>query len=105
MSRPFKHPRTGIYWLQKRVPQDLVSTLGRKEVTQSLGTRDPAEAKRKLAIELAELESQWADLRSGSRSITNQIAHALAAHSTIVGQKSAGTIRANNSRGIPNCIA
>ena len=28
MSRPFKHPKTGIFWLRKRVPKDLVALLG-----------------------------------------------------------------------------
>lgn len=25
MSRPFKHPKNGIFWLRKRVPKDLPS--------------------------------------------------------------------------------
>lgn len=50
MSRPHKHPRTGVYWLRERVPADLVATLGRGEVTRSLETKDPAEAKRLHAL-------------------------------------------------------
>lgn len=79
MSRPHKHPKTGIFWIRKRVPADLVPELGRKEVTRSLGTRDPAEAKTRYTQALAEIEAQWANLRRGSRDLTEREAHALAA--------------------------
>src|SRR5215207_1289622 len=79
MSRPHKHPRTGIYWFRRRVPTDLVEHLGRKEVTRSLGTRDAAQAKKLYAEALADYEVQWANLRAGSRAITEREAHALAA--------------------------
>jgi hypothetical protein len=46
MARPWKHPKTGIYWLRKRVPDDLVPVLGKREEKRSLKTRDAAEAKR-----------------------------------------------------------
>ncbi|RIK85499.1 MAG: hypothetical protein DCC69_10130 [Hyphomicrobiales bacterium] len=78
MSRPTKHPKTGVYWLRKRVPNDLVDKLGRKEITKSLETRDPDEAKRKHSELLAELESQWANFRLGPRMITDREAHLLA---------------------------
>ena len=63
MTRPWKHPKTGIFWLRKRVPKDLVSLVGRNEEKRSLATRDPLEAKRRLAQLLAEVETRWADLR------------------------------------------
>ena len=78
MSRPFKHPRTGIYWLRRRVPQDLVAVVGHREIQRSLGTRDPAEAKQKLVQALAELDAQWAALKKGPREITEREAHAYA---------------------------
>lgn len=78
MSRPTKHPKTGIYWLRRRIPADLVDKLGRKEVTKSLETRDPEEAKRKHAQLLLELDAQWARLREGPRRITDREAHLLA---------------------------
>jgi hypothetical protein len=40
MSRPHKHPKTGVYWIRKRVPADLVPVVGKAEVTRSLGTKD-----------------------------------------------------------------
>lgn len=79
MSRPHKHPRTGIYWFRKRVPADLVERVGRKEVTQSLDTRDPAEAKRLFSEVLKEHEARWAVMRSGSRTLTEHEAHGPAA--------------------------
>ncbi|KQO90866.1 integrase [Methylobacterium sp. Leaf90] len=78
MSRPQLHPRSGVYWLRKRVPADLVALIGRREVTLSLQTKDPAEARARYARELARLEQRWAGLRAGSRSPTEVEAHALA---------------------------
>jgi integrase len=79
MSRPFKHPRTGIYWFRKRVPADLVGVVGRREVTASLGTRDPAEAKQRLAVVLNEHEVRWTNMRTGHRNLTEREAHGIAA--------------------------
>jgi hypothetical protein len=58
MARPWKHPKTGIYWLRKRVPDDLRPILGKREEKASLGTRDAAEAKRLHAQALSELEQR-----------------------------------------------
>ncbi|MBJ6128372.1 site-specific integrase [Microvirga splendida] len=69
MSRPFKHPKTGIFWLRKRVPKDLVPILGKAEVSRSLETRDPAEAKTRHLQILSELEAQWANLRAGPQTL------------------------------------
>jgi hypothetical protein len=70
MSRPFKHPKTGIFWLRKRVPKDPVPVLGKAEVSRSLKTRDPTEAKTRHLQALAEMDAQWANLRSGPQSLT-----------------------------------
>ena len=67
MARPWKHPKTGIYWLRKRVPDALRATIGRREVRQSLGTRDPAEAKLRHAQALVALETQWQKLATNPR--------------------------------------
>jgi hypothetical protein len=64
MARPWQHPRTGIFWLRKRVPADLVPIVNRREEKRTLGTRDPAEAKKRHAEALAELERRWEQLRS-----------------------------------------
>lgn len=78
MSRPYRHPKTGIYWLRKRVPVDISAKTGREVITKSLGTHDPEEAKRKHAELLAELEAEWAGLRRGKRRITDREAYFLA---------------------------
>jgi hypothetical protein len=49
MSRPWKHPRSGVYYLRKGVPEDLRELVGKREEKRSLETRDPAEAKRRHA--------------------------------------------------------
>ena len=77
MSRPWKHPKTGVYWLRKRVPRDIATRVGRNLVTKTLGTRDPEEAKARFVAALAELEAEWANLRRGERPITDREAHLL----------------------------
>jgi hypothetical protein len=65
MSRPWKHPSSGVYWLRKGVPEDLRKLVGKREEKRSLQIRDPVEAKRRHAEALAEIEgaelfSAWA---------------------------------------------
>jgi integrase len=79
MSRPWKHPNSGVYWLRKGVPEDLRALVGKREEKRSLQTRDPAEAKRRHASALAELESRWANLRAGPKQLTEREAHQIAA--------------------------
>ena len=45
--------RPSIYWLRKRVPDDLRAAVGKREEQFSLKTREPAEAKRLRAAALA----------------------------------------------------
>ncbi|WP_309500898.1 MULTISPECIES: DUF6538 domain-containing protein [Bradyrhizobium] len=78
MSRPWKHPKTGIYQLRKAVPDDLRQLVGKREEKVSLQTRDPAEAKVRHAKALAELEARWANLRAGPKFLTEREAHQLA---------------------------
>lgn len=42
MSRPWKHPKTGIYWLRRGVPDDLRPIIGKREIKLSLKTKTPA---------------------------------------------------------------
>jgi hypothetical protein len=75
MSRPWKHPKTGIFWLRKGVPEDLRAAIGKREEKFSLKTRDPIEAKRLHAQALAELEERWANLRAPIRKLDNSELH------------------------------
>ncbi|MGU3666164.1 DUF6538 domain-containing protein [Methylobacterium sp. A49B] len=63
MARPWKHPKTGIFWLRRSVPHDLRPLVGKREEKRTLGTRDPAEAKLRHTAEMAKLEQRWAALR------------------------------------------
>jgi integrase len=78
MSRPWKHP-SGVFWLRKRVPDELRSVIGKHEEKRSLQARDPEVAKVRHAQALAELETRWANLRRGSQKLTPSQAQQLAA--------------------------
>lgn len=45
MAQPVK--RGAIYQFRRAVPDELVPIIGKREIKQSLKTRDPAEAKRR----------------------------------------------------------
>jgi integrase len=78
MSRPWKHPESGFYWLRKGVPEDLRLLVGKREEKRSLLTRDPIEAKKRHAEALAEIEARWANLRVGPKILSEREAHQLA---------------------------
>lgn len=65
MARPWKHPKTGVYYLRKRVPSDVLTLVKRRVEKRSLGTKDPAEARRLHAEALVGLEARWQNLRAG----------------------------------------
>ena len=76
MSSPFKDPKTGIYKLRRRVPENLRPVLGKKEVWKTLGTKDLREAKRLFPDALAEcetlFESALAKLECRSQRLTEK---------------------------------
>ncbi|HEY8063803.1 MAG TPA: DUF6538 domain-containing protein [Methylosinus sp.] len=65
MARPFKHPKTGVYWLRKHVPLELrvLDEKLPKEMRRSLGTKNPREARRVHAEMMESIEAAWLDLR------------------------------------------
>jgi len=73
-----------------RAPADLVGVVGCKEIIRSLGTKNPADAKRVFARVRSETEAAWANLRQGPRE-----ARALAAE---VGDQWLDAHRANPSQ-------
>jgi hypothetical protein len=79
MSRPWKHPKTGVYWLRKGIPEALREAVGKREEKLSLHTKDPVEAKLRHAEALADIEKRWANLRAGPKPLTEREAHQLAA--------------------------
>ncbi|KQU34147.1 integrase [Methylobacterium sp. Leaf94] len=78
MPRPTKHPKTGVYQLRRRVPEDLVKLVGKVEVKFSLKTKDPAEARARHFAENTALEERWANLRKGLQPLTNRQVQAIA---------------------------
>lgn len=56
--------RGGRYSLRRRIPQDLVSHYGKREVTSALGTSDPKEARRLAPIRWVELDREFDAVRA-----------------------------------------
>lgn len=65
MPSPYKHPKTGVYWLRLRVPADLQAAVGKKEIKRSLKTKDPAAAKARFPAVYGQLQDEWRRLREG----------------------------------------
>lgn len=64
MARPQKNSRSGVYYYRQKVPADLRKIVGRTEVSRSLRTKDPEEAKRLNAAEVRKQAVEWEALRS-----------------------------------------
>ena len=64
MPSPWKHPKTGIYYFRRAVPNDIKDRLG-WEIKVSLGTSSCTEAKRLYAAELAKSDISFDQARSG----------------------------------------
>lgn len=78
MSSPWKHPKTGMYWIRRRVPAHLVERIGKREEKKSLGTKDPVEAKRLYTQANAEIEARWANVGLGELRLDARAAISLA---------------------------
>ncbi len=63
MADPFKHPKSGIYYLRRKVPPTLQRALG-LEYKKSLRTRDPVQAKFEFARAWAASEEAFATARA-----------------------------------------
>ena len=62
MASPWKHPKTGVYWFRRRVPDALRSVVGKTIVQKTLDTKDPAEAKRRFLPVAAAIDREWTRL-------------------------------------------
>lgn len=59
-----RHPKTGVYYLRRRIPSDLlIGYPGKKERVFSLKTKDYRTALEKHRLAEAKLTTQWAELR------------------------------------------
>ncbi|WP_432419891.1 DUF6538 domain-containing protein [Methylobacterium mesophilicum] len=65
LSRPWRPPKSGVYWYRCRVPKDLKPLLRRSEVKESLGTKDPLLARVRFLRKVCEVEDSWSNLRGG----------------------------------------
>lgn len=95
MPRPYRHPKTGVYWYRQRVPAHLRTLAKGKQVVVrvdgvpstykvgdelkvSLRTKDPLEAKRKAMDVQAEFDRIWQSFTEQPISLTLRQAVALA---------------------------
>jgi hypothetical protein len=56
MAQPWRHPKTGVYWYRRTVPEALRGVVGKREWKRTLNTKDASEAKRKYIAEAARFE-------------------------------------------------
>ncbi|MBR0991027.1 site-specific integrase [Bradyrhizobium japonicum] len=63
MSRPWKHPVTGVYYFRKIVPAGVRALVGKREWKISLATKDPDEARSKHAVEAVRVSQELTVLR------------------------------------------
>lgn len=63
MSRPQRHPKTGVYRSRKAVPQELRGIVGKRELIESLGTKDPKVALERHPAVLARFDAILAAAR------------------------------------------
>lgn len=63
MARPQKNPKSGVYYFRQKTPADLVAVFGRKEVSWSLRTKDPGEAKARNVEAVRKQAMAWERLR------------------------------------------
>lgn len=65
IAQPFRHPDSGIYYLRRRVPDDLRQIIGKTEIRRSLNTRHHQQAKAAFALAYAESERLFNAARQG----------------------------------------
>jgi hypothetical protein len=78
MARPWKDPKTGMYYVRKRVPSELRPIVGKGIRKISLGTKDPTEAKALFTVAHQRLLNEWQALRSPPSAIPHRQLVALA---------------------------
>jgi integrase len=77
MTRPYQHQKTHVYWLRKVIPEALRPALGRREFKLTLGTKDPAEARRLSPPIITRWEAILAAARAGGSTLTQREIEAL----------------------------
>ena len=77
MADPWKHPRTGVYYIRRHLPTDVRAKFGLVEFKRTLGTKSSSDARRLFHAASAELDEAIALARSGFN-LTSVNAKALA---------------------------
>ena len=78
MARPWKHPKTGVYYYRRVVPESLRVAVGKVEERVSLRTKDPREASGRHPEVAARVAAHWQALREGPKPLSRGQAAALA---------------------------
>lgn len=68
MAQPFKHPKSGTFYIRRKVPAELQGILGH-EYKRSLKTKDPHAAKRAFAAAYEESEQVFALARAQAQGV------------------------------------
>lgn len=74
--------RGSRYYIRRRVPLDLISLVGKSEVTKALGTSDRAEAVTRCRLEGVRLDHEWQALRAAQNEQRKRNAAHDSPHST-----------------------
>lgn len=69
MPTPWKHPKSNSYYLNVRVPTDLVEIVGRRKILRSLGTKNLSEAHQLICEPYMALRREWELLRRQRESL------------------------------------
>lgn len=66
MASPWKHPKTGTYYLRRKIPLDVRDAFNGRELFKlSLETKDAATARERFVLENAKLEKMIIEAREG----------------------------------------
>lgn len=60
----WSRPGTEVLWFKRKVPKDLVSAVGKPWIQFSLGTKDPRQAVRLIAMHVTDQNKEWSALRA-----------------------------------------
>lgn len=63
MAKPWKHPKTGVYYCRLSIPDDIRSQLNKSEIKESLGTKSLTEAKRLFLPKYAQYQQLFDELK------------------------------------------
>lgn len=72
MPSPWKHPKTGMYYIRVAIPADLVAVYGKNPFKRTLGTKDLSKAKALFVESHAALLKKWDAVRAGPQPLSHK---------------------------------